>query len=332
MTAYYNEIDLYCAEWLKNLMAADLIPQGEVDTRDIREIKPDEIRGYTQYHFFAGCGGWSIALRMAGWADERPVWTGSCPCQPFSTAGKQKGKADERHLWPIWFKLISECRPSVVFGEQVSSAIAHGWLDDVFNDLEAEGYACGAAVLPACSIGKPHKRDRLWFVGHSEYNGRHRRQVAGSDGEAISNHQKGKNGSSELAGTSQSSNVANRNSNHAERLPNKKSRARQEVRVWSGLDAAYADNCDVGDSIGSGLEGLAGDAQNRQGWTESSGSITASWILCPDGKSRPVKPGIRLLANGVPCRTPKLRAYGNAIVPQVAAEFIKAYKDSRLIL
>ena len=90
-----------------------------------------------------------------------------CPCQPFSVAGKGKAQSDERHLWPDWFKLIQERRPTTIFGEQVSGAITHGWLDDVYQRLEAEGYAVGSAVLPACGVGAPHKRDRLWFVAES---------------------------------------------------------------------------------------------------------------------------------------------------------------------
>jgi hypothetical protein len=109
--AYYNEIDPYAAQWLRNLVAAGHIAPGDVDERSIVDVQPDDLRGYTQCHFFAGIGGWSYALRLAGWPDDRPAWTGSCPCQPFSAAGKQRGSEDERHLWPAFFRLISECRP-----------------------------------------------------------------------------------------------------------------------------------------------------------------------------------------------------------------------------
>lgn len=170
MSAFYNEIDPYCAQWLRNLIAAGHIASGVVDERSIEDIAPDELRGYTQCHFFAGLGGWSYALRLAGWPDDRPVWTGSCPCQPFSQAGKGAGFADERHLWPAWFHLIRECKPSVIFGEQVANAIRHGWLDGVFSDLEGASYACGAAVLSASAADAPHRRDRLWFVANAEWH------------------------------------------------------------------------------------------------------------------------------------------------------------------
>lgn len=173
---YYNEFDPFAAQWLRNLIADGLIPNGDVDERDMRTIDPADLRGYTQCHFFAGIGGWSLALTLAGWPDDEPVWTGSPPCQPFSSAGTQFGKDDERHLWPKFFDLISECRPPVIFGEQVAPAIKHGWLDDLCADLEKEGYAAGAVVLPACSVGAPHRRDRIYFFADAEWNQQPRKE------------------------------------------------------------------------------------------------------------------------------------------------------------
>ena len=171
---YYNEWDSFAAEWLKQLIKDGLIPDGEVDSRSIADVEPSDLKGFTQCHFFAGIGGWSRALQLAGWSSDRPVWTGSPPCQSFSTAGKGKGKNDERHLWPVFFNLIRECQPPTVFGEQVAAAIRFGWLDDLQIDFEKEGYAAGAFVLPSGSIGAPHKRDRLFFVADS-HNERHER-------------------------------------------------------------------------------------------------------------------------------------------------------------
>ena len=135
MATYYNEYEPYAAEWLRNLIKKGLIPNGEVDTRSIIDVSPDDLRGFTQCHFFAGIGGWAYAARLAGWPDDRPLWTGSAPCQPFSTAGQQKGTADERHLWPVFFGLIRACRPPVVMGEQVAAAVGKDWLDGVSTDL-----------------------------------------------------------------------------------------------------------------------------------------------------------------------------------------------------
>lgn len=164
MTVLYNEIDPYAAQTLRNLIAAGHIADGVVDTRSICDIQPEDLREFTQCHFFAGVGVWSLALRLAKWPDTRPVWTGSCPCQPFSLAGRSAGVLDQRHLWPHWFWLIAQRRPPVIFGEQVEAAIRHGWLDLVQADLEGIDYAVGHACIPAAGVGAPHIRQRLWFV------------------------------------------------------------------------------------------------------------------------------------------------------------------------
>lgn len=167
MPAYYNEHDPYCVEWLKNLIAANLIAPGDVDGRDIQDVKADDLKGYTQCHFFAGIGGWSAALRLAGWSDDRSVWTGSCPCQPFSEAGEGMAFEDQRHLWPEWFRLIGKLRPAIIFGEQAPTAIRWGWLDTVAHDLETIDYAFGAAVVPACAVRSYQIRERAWFLAHA---------------------------------------------------------------------------------------------------------------------------------------------------------------------
>jgi DNA (cytosine-5)-methyltransferase 1 len=162
--AYYNECDPKAAVWLKELIHEGLIVGGHVDERSITDVTAADLEGFTQCHFFAGIGGWPWALRLARWPDSRPVWTGSCPCQPFSQAGKSKGFADERHLWPAWFDLIEVCRPPVLFGEQVASPDGLAWFDLVSADLESAGYACGAFDLCAAGAGAPHIRQRLYFV------------------------------------------------------------------------------------------------------------------------------------------------------------------------
>ena len=173
---YYNDINPEACEWLRDLVARGLIAPGVVDCRSINEINADELTQYTQCHFFAGIGGWSLALRMAGWPDEKPVWTGSCPCQPLSCAGLHKGHADERHLWPAFQQLIAKRKPATVFGEQVASKDGREWLAAVRADMEATGYAVGAANLCAAGVGAPHIRQRIFWVAsdtnHHHANGR----------------------------------------------------------------------------------------------------------------------------------------------------------------
>lgn len=176
VTAYCNEIDPYAAKWLENLVEEGCIAPGVVDRRSIEDVSPSDLKGFSQCHFFAGIGLWSLALRMAGVPDDYEVWTGSCPCQPFSSAGKQKGTKDERHLWPHFSALIRECRPSIVFGEQVASKKGFEWFDHVSRDMEGEDYAIGAADLCAAGVGLPHIRQRLFWTAYSVGNFKPRKE------------------------------------------------------------------------------------------------------------------------------------------------------------
>ncbi len=322
MAAYYNEIDPYAAAWLRNLIQEGHIAPGDVDERSIEDVRPSDLRGYDQCHFFAGIGGWSYALRLAGWPDDKPVWTGSCPCQPFSAAGKGAGFADERHLWPYWYHLIGIFQPPVIFGEQVAAKSAEPWLDLVHADLEALGYAFGAVPVPAAGVGAPHIRDRLWFVADAVHARRAERRAGAGDGQAT-----GGGGACRLAD-------ANGGHACAEGIP----RSGQHGQLAQDGGA-----CGLAESDSAGRQpGQRNDSPARHGDTaaaargddrhESAGPTNnlwrdADWLLCRDGKWRPVEPGLKPLAHGIPNRVGRLRAYGNAIVPQVAAEFVKAYME-----
>lgn len=168
MAIYYNEFDRGKAAWLRELMKRGAISEGDVDERSICDVRPDDLRGYRRCHFFAGIGLWDAALNASGWPADREAWTGSCPCQGFSAAGKRKGFKDERHLWPDWFKLIQSARPAIVLGEQVSSIDGLQWWDLVKSDLNAAGYAAFASDLPACGFGAPQRRQRLYFLGERD--------------------------------------------------------------------------------------------------------------------------------------------------------------------
>ena len=301
MRAYYNEIEPYAAEWLRNLIAAGLIAPGDVDERSIEEVAPDELEGYTQCHFFAGIGGWSYALRLAGWPDERPVWTGSVPCQPLSSAGQRRGHADRRHLWPAFFRLIAERRPATLFGEQVASNLGREWLAGVRADLEHVGYACGAADLPAASVGAPHIRQRLWWVADAD----------GRDASAEGIQRRGQHGfqpEDDGAGGG----LAEPDGKHG----------RPGAGRADGPQAGNGRGLEDPDGIGSQWRG--GEQEGSMCHFSVEGS---SFLDCADGKARRIESGTFPLAHGVPNRVGRLRAYGNAIVPQVAAAFIRAYRD-----
>jgi DNA (cytosine-5)-methyltransferase 1 len=169
---YYNENDRQKAEWLRWLMANDVISKGHVDERSIEDVTIGDLAGYRQCHFFAGIGIWSYSLRLAGWSDDRPAWTASCPCQPWSLAGEGKGAEDERHLWPACFRLITVGRPDVLFGEQTADGDGITWLDHVQNDMESISYRFGPLVLPAAGFGAPHGRHRTIFVADAKVPGR----------------------------------------------------------------------------------------------------------------------------------------------------------------
>lgn len=327
MAAYYNEFEPYAAAWLRSLIAKGLIADGVVDDRSIRDVQPDDLREFTQCHFFAGVGMWSYALRLAGWADDRPVWTGSCPCQPFSAAGKRKGAADDRHLWPEFARLIGECRPQHVLGEQVASADGRHWLAGVSVDLERMGYSTGAADLCAAGVGAPHIRQRLYWGGRlaDPYGGTRQQDAGGTPCDESPHGRAGRDRREpdqdyRLASDGESCRGLSRAGPDAERSSDQFAR-RREGRC--GLPNADSERLPQRSKLHGGASAWI-EAPRRN---DTGGPWGDDWIVGQDGKARRVKPGIQLLAYGVPARVAKLRAIGNAIVPQVAAQFIEAWKE-----
>ena len=347
MAAYYNEIDSFAAQWLRNLIAGGHIAPGEVDERSIEDVTPDDLRGFTQCHFFAGIGVWSHSLRLAGWPDDKPVWTGSCPCQPFSAAGKGDGFADERHLWPAFFHLISECRPQHVFGEQVAAGNANVWFDLVQADLEGMDYDFGLVPFTSASIGAPHIRERAYWVAHasSKYE-----STAGNE-TGIAEHLRS-NSADGMANTD------------GERFNGFNSLLQREEsgRIAQGMPEAtgIGSACGLGNAYNSRLERHLWN-DGTAGRERATGSVTASglhsrplevngfwrdadWLFCRDGQWRPVESGTfplvarfaKSLGHGKSSlramagrnRTGRLKGYGNAINAQAAAAFIKSYMES----
>jgi len=326
---YHNEIDPYAAQWTRNLMKKGLIPDGFVDERDVRDVQPMDLWGFTRCHFFSGIAGWAYALRLAGVPDDFPLWTGSCPCQPFSVAGQQKGFADERHLWPIWAKLIAQSRPAIVLGEQVAGAAA--WLRLVRSDLEAMGYAVGAIPVEAASAGADHLRDRFWFVAYSESeqarSARQPWQCGDVEYDTRDGRRKGRPKHDVRSGWPTSSITSGAGAladDDDERLQGRRLQSERADQQSAGPDG-------MADADSSGSEdGLRLWLLQRQGlpnaprsfWSQPDANL--DWVIGADGKSRRVKSGIRLLAHGVFARASKLRAYGNAIDLRPAAAFIEA--------
>lgn len=331
--AFYNEIDPFAAAWLRELIAGDHIAPGVVDERSIEDVRPDELAGFAQCHFFAGIGVHSLALRRAGWADDRPIWTGSCPCQPFSAAGKGEGFADERHLWPAFFHLIEQCEPAIVAGEQVASGCTGIWFDLVQADLEAMGYAFGLVPLPAAGFGGAHIRDRAFWLGHSD--GARLEGYAGHGGAAGWQGSRGP-----VAAASVSGGLAYLHGDGCDQ--------RRECLAAAGNDGIVGDCADGGmaDSNSIGLHGRR-PSQTSDGrdaaWVEPQrfcnagglghnsrpsapllGRDTADWLFCRDGKWRPVEPGTLPLAHEAPARVGRLRGYGNAIDAETLTQFYAA--------
>ncbi|EKC8823875.1 DNA cytosine methyltransferase [Salmonella enterica] len=342
--AYYNEIDPFAAQWLRNLISGGHIAPGEVDERSIEDVTPDELRGFTQCHFFAGIGVWSHSLRLAGWPDDKPVWTGSCPCQPFSAAGKGDGFADERHLWPAFFHLISECRPQHVFGEQVASGNANTWFDLVQADMEGMDYAFGIVPFTSAGIGAPHIRERAYWVVNASCE--HESAAGNETGIAARLRSSSIDGMADASGE---------RFNRIDSLLQRKESGRftESLPETTG----FGTSCRLGDSNNSRLERHFGN-DGAAGWEGAAGSVTspslhsrplevngfwrdADWLFCRDGQWRPVESGTfplvarfaKSLGHGKSSlramagrnRTGRLKGYGNAINAQAAAEFIRAY-------
>ena len=337
MAAFYNEIDPYAAAWLRNLIDAGHIAPGVVDERDIRDIRPEELHPYNQCHFFAGIGVWSHALRSAGWPDDRPVWTGSCPCQPFSAAGAGGGFADERHLWPHFHWLIAQCRPPVVFGEQVASKDGLGWLDLVQADMEGSGYAFGANDLCAAGIGAPHIRQRLWFVGVADAEREQRQRGRASETRDEPGSVERVERFCDDGGLADTAGPRSLPGAHAGIHRGKEGAgARHGEPERPSDDGGMADAHDAGpqgrgrmperiDQRAAGARGLV-DGDGRASPTDGFWR-DADWLFCRDGKWRPVEPGTFPLAHGVANRVGRLRAYGNAVVAPLAQTFVETVME-----
>lgn len=321
--SYYNEIDPFAAQWLRNLIDAGVIAHGLVDERSIEDVTKNDLQGFTQCHFFAGIGVWSHSLRLAGWPDNRPVWTGSCPCQPFSAAGKGAGFTDQRHLWPAFYWLISQCQPQQIFGEQVAASNANTWFDLVQADLETLGYSFGLVPFAAAGVGAPHIRERAYWVANSCLPGlqgcKQPRDGCTPQGWQTTQRYAG---ASILAGR-----MANAIGQQCEKCNSRSTKNPASVRKWGAKKT-------TGICCSGSLASTSRGEVNGQ-WRNSD------WLLCRDGKWRPVESGTFPLVNGFAAnmghlqpdvvrmarrnRTGRLKCYGNALNAVAAAEFIHSF-------
>lgn len=310
----FNEIDPFCSEWLRKLYPNATVL--ETDVRSLSELDDPRV------HLFAGIGGWEYALELAQWPEAWPVWTGSCPCQPFSAAGQHKGPKDPRHLWPEFKRLVEECHPPTIFGEQVASRAGREWLSGVFADLEALGYAVAGADLCAASVGAPHIRQRLFWVALSEG---HRLGKTGLESVAGGRQCPiGPNDFDVVVGVAHPDNQRSqgRSLNTGEHTNQLSSWTPSESRGLADGVGQRNENARPGETNSSTDRVQGGDQKRQRLWPNPWECSDA--LHCRDERWRRVETGSFPLAHGIPARVGRLRAYGNAIVPQVAATFIKS--------
>jgi DNA (cytosine-5)-methyltransferase 1 len=267
------------------------------------------------------------------WRSDDIILTGGFPCQPYSAAGKRLGKEDDRHLWPEMLRVIREVKPTWVVGENVLGLV--NWNDGlVFNevqaDLEAEGYEVQAFVLPAASVNAPHRRDRVWFVAYcdsasTKYNIQTRRYL--STGSLTT-----KNASDTNSGAKRTSETSDKTYSKWSNNNDVTNQRREEAKQYFGCNNVQ---CDASDTNNSGLQRSQDNRSSgecRKEWNEQS-----TRFLRPKWQNFPTQSPICGGNDGLPneldgitfskWRNESIKAYGNAIVPQVAYQIFKAINE-----
>ena len=212
--------------------------------------------------------------------------SGGFPCQPYSHAGEQRGKEDDRHLWEEYFRIIQSVRPRWVVGENVSGII-NMELDQVLSDLASENYSCQSLVIPACAVNAPHRRDRVWIIarrnamGNSEYNGLSTAKESRSPSSISDNSSQGENKTFQSKGTSGRSNIKNVAHANKERIQGRKETGNLESE---------------------------GTQRNQFSLRCSQRRIGKNWSIEPE---------LGRVANGIPSRVDRIKSLGNAVVPQI---------------
>lgn len=249
------------------------------------------------------------------------IVTGGYPCQPFSVAGSQLGEKDKRHLWPDMFRIVKECKPTWVIGENVGGHIKLG-LDTVLQDLESEGYTVRAFSISASSVGANHQRERVWTVGYSEHNGSSSTAESRVVDKTGNNYTQRENKARESARASRSE--------HSLTMEDTRQYGRRIESTWntesigSGAseETQWTTNSNQINGSGEGaslmgeatdtdsqrLQGLGTERELREGETKGTSSWERWWEFEPD---------VGRVANGVPKRVDRLKGLGNSLVPAI---------------
>ena len=248
------------------------------------------------------------------------VICGGFPCQPFSQAGRQQAQDDPRHLWPEMFRLIRECRPTWVVGENVVGLIRLG-LDEVLTDLESEGYSTRTFNIPACSVGAPHLRQRLWIVAHSDSESEPDGSFDGNAGQRqlgfkfVADSKCTGTGVEEHRSSGQGRKSPDSSQPEVLRQNNRTSSSKGSSA--SGEDVADSDR----DDRGRGRSTKSSERKSRmEHWSGGECNRSEEWWE--------VEPDVGRLVDGLPNRVPQLRALGNSIIPQIAQKIAQAIKET----
>jgi DNA (cytosine-5)-methyltransferase 1 len=254
------------------------------------------------------------------------VLSGGFPCQPFSTAGKRRGKDDDRYLWPEMLRVISEIRPRWVVGENVAGIVSMA-LDTVLSDLESIGYACEAVIIPACAVDAPHRRDRCAIVGYTEHYGSSSAEISGSLEETGRNNQERQKPTCKSAGAGMRGNCenvadtqciglrteSNQPNSYIKRYNQTPEQSRRTKLRTARCGSSYVSNTDNQRLQIPGYEPGFQTVQPKDGI-----EFDYRW---------PAEPDVGRVAHGVPNRVDRLKCLGNAVVPQQFYPFFKAIAD-----